>query len=729
MRLHKTSLLTAARLTMIALLSVSFGLAQCGGGGDGNGNGGNGVEYPYVCTNGTATVGTSTTQNEQNCNTCDTGYNLNGTACNANTYSCANGMPTSGRPTSDGEPSCASCNTGYNLNGIACELLPGTGTADDPYNIENYTSLLCMGRSGATTSGVNCSSYAAWTLAKHYRLVQNINANASCPNYDGTNGDTVTCGASQKAWVPVGDDSAGDTTSRFTGSFDGMGFTITNLYYKKSASGVQYGGLFGYTDDASIKNVGIENVYVNVVSSDSSSYAGALVGRMGGSSISNSYATGGVSASSSSFSTANAGALVGSMSGSSSISNSYATGGVSASSSSISISFASVGGLVGLMTSSSISNSYATGGVSASSSSTANAGALVGYMQSSSSISNSYATGGVASSGSSGSSVGGLVGWMQGGSSISNSYATGNVSASSSGTASAGGLVGHMQGSSSSLSNSYATGNVSASSSGTASAGGLVGNFSAGAILGKNYYVAANGIGSGETCANAVCIRPTAADNAARRTWLQTSDESTAAIFPTDATGTDHDSDNTTPNITWATWDSSVWGDFTTAGKFPTLKYGDNPHTADDPDTDEVDENIDECELLPGHGNTTAGLVRCGDPLPDQELYRASGNVTFSNATIGTPSTSAPEFFYSVSAGSVTVTYNLPSGITLHASAVEDANGATASNVAWDDDSSSDGTTGQVTDIDASDTFWLRLTFQKGSVTHTVRWKFDRPSS
>ena len=194
MRLHKISLLTAARLTMIALLSVSFGLTQCGGGGNDTPE-----EYPYVCANGTATVGTSTTQNEQNCTSCSTGWMLNATTntCDGNSYTCTNGVAADGMPTSDGEVGCASCDTGYVLtDSDACEV--PTGAASHPYVITTYAELLCMGRAGTTTSGENCSSYAAWTLAKHYRLGQNIDANASCPNYDGTNGDTVTCGLAKR---------------------------------------------------------------------------------------------------------------------------------------------------------------------------------------------------------------------------------------------------------------------------------------------------------------------------------------------------------------------------------------------------------------------------------------------------------------------------------------------------------------------------------------------------
>jgi hypothetical protein len=130
------------------------------------------------------------------------------------------------------------------------------------------------------------------------------------------------------------------------------------------------------------------------------------------------------------------------------VSNSYATGNVSASGPD------AVGGLVGSNTGT-ISNSYATGNVSNGD------GGLVG--SNSGTISNSYATGSVSGS----NYVGGLVGYSNLGE-ITNNYATGNVSGSNY----VGGLVGiNFEGS---ISNSYATGDASGGA-GSSNIGGLVG--------------------------------------------------------------------------------------------------------------------------------------------------------------------------------------------------------------------------------------------------------------
>ena len=79
-------------------------------------------------------------------------------------------------------------------------------------------------------------------LSAHYKLGGNIDASASweegaenCDAYTG-NGELPT-GTPCTGWVPVG-----DATTRFTGSLDGGGYTISNLYvYVKVTSGDAYG--------------------------------------------------------------------------------------------------------------------------------------------------------------------------------------------------------------------------------------------------------------------------------------------------------------------------------------------------------------------------------------------------------------------------------------------------------------------------------------------------------
>lgn len=75
-------------------------------------------------------------------------------------------------------------------------------------------------------------------------------------------------------WTPIGNDASHSMKS----SFDGQGHTISNLTMNTDA--IQYAGLFGYvgnsTKSVTIKNVTLENA--NVSSTQSSAYAGALIG-------------------------------------------------------------------------------------------------------------------------------------------------------------------------------------------------------------------------------------------------------------------------------------------------------------------------------------------------------------------------------------------------------------------------------------------------------------------
>jgi filamentous hemagglutinin family protein len=257
----------------------------------------------------------------------------------------------------------------------------------------------------------------AMDTSASYTLSKNINAAA-------TAGGDVWGSA---GFVPVGQ----NWPNRFTGTFDGLGHTISNLMINRPDQ--PRVGLFGLTNDAVIQNVGLVGGSVT-----GSNDVGSLVGYHYGGTINNSYATGSVTGGN------NVGGLVGSNYGT--ITNSYATGSISGTQ--------LVGGLVGY-NSGSIGQSYATGSVSGRN----DVGGLAGNNMSST-ISSSYATGNVTG----GSSVGGLVGYNSG--AISDSHATGSVTGSS---YYVGGLVGTN--SSATISNSYATGSVT----GINNVGGLAG--------------------------------------------------------------------------------------------------------------------------------------------------------------------------------------------------------------------------------------------------------------
>jgi hypothetical protein len=249
--------------------------------------------------------------------------------------------------------------------------------------VKNYTVITSLGAAGSTTT--TDLQGMSGNLGLNYALGSNIDATA-------TSGWNAGAGFS-----PVGTLVAG-----FSGTFDGLGHTISNLTINRPFT--SYVGLFGYGNAISvIRNVGLAGGSVI-----GDGIVGGLAGRNDGT-----------------------------------VSNSYATGTVTGNN--------AVGGLVGRNLGT-LSNSYAAGSVSGSS----YVGGLAGHINggSNGTVSNSYAIGSVTSSGT---NVGGLVGkndFML----VSNSYATGSVS----GTARVGGLVGHNN--AGTISNSYATGSVSGSS-------------------------------------------------------------------------------------------------------------------------------------------------------------------------------------------------------------------------------------------------------------------------
>ena len=219
-------------------------------------------------------------------------------------------------------------------------------------------------------------------------------------------------------------ESIGTSAEKFNGVFMGNGHTISGLTT----------GLFGYVEDAIIRDVGLENVNINATANSTGALAGSAEGTT---EIVNSYAKGTITSSKS-----NIGGLVGSLNSTSSIKSSYAEVNVTGS--------ASVGGLVGL-SAGTIENSSATGTVKASSST---AGGFVGRTTGGS-ITNSFAAGNVTAS----SAAGGFVGSASG-TTITGSYAAGIVSGGS-------GFIGSVSGSNSFSGNVYNNANSAGAGGGT----------------------------------------------------------------------------------------------------------------------------------------------------------------------------------------------------------------------------------------------------------------------
>jgi hypothetical protein len=372
----------------------------------------------------------------------------------------------------------------------------GVGTVGNPFQISNIYELQNMNL----------------FLDANYILINDIDASSTTSWNGGAGFEPI----GKNIEVPGPPDYYGIP---FTGSLDGQGYIITDLTINRASE--SYIGLFGYTSDTVLKDIGFENIVVrggetigalvgyNYYGSISNCYVlgnlggygegyqnlGGLVGVNYGS-ISNCYTIGSVTGNG--YGTQYFGGLVGRNYGS--ITNCFTTGSAGG--------FGWGGGLVG-ENAGTINNCYSTRSVSGS----WNSGGLAGG--NSGTIQNSYATGNVYArfvSGGLTSSNGGSImnsyatgtvtGWqyvgglvaMNGGS-ISNSFATGSAS----GDYQVGGLAGTNGGS---ILNSYATGTASGGLVGglVASNGGLIINsYSTGLVIGNRYFGGLVAMGGGST--------------------------------------------------------------------------------------------------------------------------------------------------------------------------------------------------------------------------------------
>ncbi|MFH2134387.1 MAG: filamentous hemagglutinin N-terminal domain-containing protein [Pseudomonadota bacterium] len=266
-----------------------------------------------------------------------------------------------------------------------------TGATFTPWMLVNDVGLEVSGLRGLQAMNTN--------LAGIYALGTNIDASVT---------STTPWNAGQ-GFVPIG-----TFATPFTGTFDGMGHTITGLFINRPA--VNDVGLFGFANLATITNVGLSNVSITGANN-----VGGLAGRAAYTGIAKVAVSGNV------LGVVQTGGLVGY--------NDWSTSITTSSSSATVTGQSKVGGLAGWNYYGTIDGSFATGAVNHSGGAGgSDFGGLVG--NNFGSISNSYASGGMVNAGTLSFYVGGLVGYNSG--SISNSWSDGNVA----GGGQIGGLVG-----------------------------------------------------------------------------------------------------------------------------------------------------------------------------------------------------------------------------------------------------------------------------------------------
>ena len=217
-------------------------------------------------------------------------------------------------------------------------------------------------------------------LSGDYILMNDLDS--STAGYDELAGPTsiTIIGDNEGAgWHPIGGPGPEQDKPPFTGTFNGQGYKISDLFI--DLPGIGYVGLFSILGEGGrVESLGVVNADVT-----SLAYVGILVGVNRGT-VSYSYSTGSLTGEYIS------GGLVGQNDGT--VSNSYSTCNV--------ISDSGAGGLMGANTGT-VSNTYATGSVTGDT----GAGGLIA--NNSGAVSNSYSTGSVSAN----EYVGGLVGYSQ----------------------------------------------------------------------------------------------------------------------------------------------------------------------------------------------------------------------------------------------------------------------------------------------------------------------------
>ena len=330
------------------------------------------------------------------------GYNYNGTITD-----CYWDVDTSGQTTGVGFNSggTGSPTALYSLvSSLAADSTRKSAFAKSSYAFTNfYTNWYMVDgstrpflRSEYSTTITNAHQLQLMSMnpSASYTLANNIDMSELTNNAGMWRTSATKDASGNYGFVPVG-----NSTTSFSGTFDGLGHTISGLTITSNANNV---GLFGYSS-GTIRDVGLINDTVTGTNS-SGSVVGGLVGYNISGTITDCYATGAVTG------TGNlntVGGLVGEnfgYNGTARITDCYATGAVSSTGSG-----SIVGGLVG--------NNYASDGTAR--------------------ITDCYATGVVTGAGA----VGGLVGnnyAYNGTARITDCYATGAVT----GTGAVGGLVG-----------------------------------------------------------------------------------------------------------------------------------------------------------------------------------------------------------------------------------------------------------------------------------------------
>ena len=277
---------------------------------------------------------------------------------------------------------------------IPDHLKDAAGTSTDPILISTPEQLAAV--------GVNDSLY--------YKLVADLNLAQ----------EGVT-------WTPIGDNSTNTDATRFTGTFDGNGHTLTLTSFATALNEIGVFGTIG--TDGTVKNLEVTGTIDYTASSLFS--AGAVAGRNNGGTIEGCVSTANITVTGSN--NVFVGGIVGLQYGGGKVNNCYSTGNLTASTTNGSSPAA--GGIAGMLyeSGSTISKCYSTGVVSASSTSTgdAYAGGIAGNIASGGTIENCVALNSSVSASTNGAKNVGRIGGNVNFSTVADNYGSSDMTGSS----------------------------------------------------------------------------------------------------------------------------------------------------------------------------------------------------------------------------------------------------------------------------------------------------------
>jgi len=272
----------------------------------------------------------------------------------------------------------------------------GDGSSGNPYQVANLENLYWLSQNSSEwdkyfiqTADIDASATATWNLGDH-------------DNDAGTPDEYM-------GFSPIG-----NLTTKFTGSFNGAGFEISNLFINRPAT--DQIGFFGYINDVS-NGLIIKNICLRDVNITGDNKVGGLVGWILNSEIVGCSVTGNITG------ITFVGGLSGFISTGCLVAQCYSEGNIESSN-------FYAGGITGVLLSANISNSYSVSHVSGYT----YVGGFAGYTQLSPTIDNCFSTGNISASTS---PVGGFIAANNGTPTINNSFwdtETSGQSSSSGGT-------------------------------------------------------------------------------------------------------------------------------------------------------------------------------------------------------------------------------------------------------------------------------------------------------